>query len=149
MDKIGQIEGIVYRHNGELQVTSPRRPIDPLDQLPMPAREMLNLKRGDNVHTFTSRGCPYNCSFCSVTRFYGKTYRHRPVHDIIEEVESLELHEVVYAPAIALAYKALKPDSPAQYGSNLLPAKLREHQSMYRIAWHGTVMLVFLFLWKE
>jgi len=63
-----------------------------------------------------------------------------------EDIESLALHEVVYAPAIALAYKALKPDSPAQYGSNLLPTKLRERQSMYRIAWHGTVMLVFLFL---
>lgn len=34
----------------------------------------------------TSRGCPHNCDFCSVTKFYGGKVRYRPVEDIIEEV---------------------------------------------------------------
>ena len=63
-----------------------------------------------------------------------------------EEIQDLAPEEVVYAPAIALAFKALNPKSASQYGSNLLPDKLREKQSMYRISWHGTVMLVVLFL---
>ncbi len=34
-----------------------------------------------------SRGCPFDCSFCSVTKFFGNTYRFRPIKSVIEEVE--------------------------------------------------------------
>ncbi|MHB1127132.1 MAG: B12-binding domain-containing radical SAM protein [Bacillota bacterium] len=37
----------------------------------------------------TTRGCPYGCSFCTVTKFFGRSYRFRPVEDIIAEVKSL------------------------------------------------------------
>ncbi len=37
----------------------------------------------------TTRGCPYSCSFCTVTTFFGQTYRCRPVEEVIREVESL------------------------------------------------------------
>lgn len=33
-----------------------------------------------------SRGCPYDCDYCSVTQFYGKSYRIRPVDDVIQEI---------------------------------------------------------------
>ncbi|NVO10658.1 MAG: radical SAM protein [Bacteroidales bacterium] len=36
-----------------------------------------------------SRGCPYKCSFCSVTEFYGNTYRFRPVDHIVNEVKNM------------------------------------------------------------
>jgi len=35
-----------------------------------------------------SRGCPHDCSFCSVTQFFGNTYRFRPIPQIIDEVNS-------------------------------------------------------------
>ena len=35
------------------------------------------------------RGCPHNCSFCSVTRVYGGKYRHRPVSEVVREIQSL------------------------------------------------------------
>ncbi len=38
----------------------------------------------------TSRGCPFNCKFCSVTRFNGTKHRFRPVEDVIAEVASLK-----------------------------------------------------------
>jgi radical SAM superfamily enzyme YgiQ (UPF0313 family) len=38
----------------------------------------------------TSRGCPCDCSFCSVTRFNGKRYRFRPVSDVLEDVAQIE-----------------------------------------------------------
>jgi len=37
----------------------------------------------------TSRGCPHNCSFCSVTPFLGAGYRVRPVPEVIAEIKAL------------------------------------------------------------
>jgi len=33
----------------------------------------------------TTRGCPLNCSFCSVTAFNGSGYRHRPIENVVRE----------------------------------------------------------------
>lgn len=38
----------------------------------------------------TTRGCPFNCDFCSVTDFFGRTYRMRPIKDVIKEVKLLK-----------------------------------------------------------
>jgi radical SAM superfamily enzyme YgiQ (UPF0313 family) len=35
----------------------------------------------------TSRGCPYDCDFCTVTAFNGRIYRQRPVEDVLDELE--------------------------------------------------------------
>ena len=37
----------------------------------------------------TSRGCPMDCEFCSVTAFNGRRYRHRPVEEILAELETI------------------------------------------------------------
>ena len=37
----------------------------------------------------TTRGCPYRCEFCTVTAFFGGTYRVRPIQHVMKEVESL------------------------------------------------------------
>ena len=37
----------------------------------------------------TTRGCPLNCSFCSVSAFNGTLYRHRPIARVIEEFKSI------------------------------------------------------------
>ncbi|MBW2030986.1 MAG: B12-binding domain-containing radical SAM protein [Deltaproteobacteria bacterium] len=37
----------------------------------------------------TTRGCPMNCSFCSVTAFNGARYRHRPIPDVVREFQSI------------------------------------------------------------
>jgi len=36
----------------------------------------------------TSRGCPHDCAFCSVTRYFGRTMRFRPIDDVIAEMRS-------------------------------------------------------------
>jgi len=38
----------------------------------------------------TSRGCPFNCNFCSVTRYLGKTYRKRDAADVLDELGTIE-----------------------------------------------------------
>lgn len=38
----------------------------------------------------TTRGCPYNCDYCSVTAFYGAKFRHRPIDQVIRQLEELK-----------------------------------------------------------
>jgi radical SAM superfamily enzyme YgiQ (UPF0313 family) len=53
-----------------------------------PRRELL-----DSKYKFasiqTSRGCPFECEFCSVSTFNGKTFRQRSVKDIMNEIEQI------------------------------------------------------------
>jgi radical SAM superfamily enzyme YgiQ (UPF0313 family) len=37
----------------------------------------------------TSRGCPMDCEFCSVTAFNGYRYRRRPINDVLDELQSI------------------------------------------------------------
>ncbi len=37
-------------------------------------------------HVETSRGCPFHCDFCAVTRFYKGTLRHRPIGDVVRQI---------------------------------------------------------------
>jgi radical SAM superfamily enzyme YgiQ (UPF0313 family) len=70
--------------------------IDPI-KIPRPRREILP-RRGyfplDVVQV--TRGCPFHCEFCSVRKFFGDTYRFRPIPDIVEEVRSLPHRLVMF-----------------------------------------------------
>lgn len=44
----------------------------------------------------TTRGCPLNCSFCSVTAFNGGTFRHRPVTDVIRELRLIREKVILF-----------------------------------------------------
>ena len=37
---------------------------------------------------FTTRGCPFGCKFCSVTRFFGKSIRVKPISHVVQEIEA-------------------------------------------------------------
>ncbi len=43
----------------------------------------------------TTRGCPLNCSFCSVTAFNGRRFRVRPIKDVIEEFKTIREKRVL------------------------------------------------------
>ena len=43
----------------------------------------------------TTRGCPLNCSFCSVTAFNGATYRRRPIEDVVREFRMIREKRVL------------------------------------------------------
>jgi len=44
----------------------------------------------------TTRGCPMNCEFCSVTVFNGNAYRMRPVEDVLEELETIKANSFMF-----------------------------------------------------
>jgi radical SAM superfamily enzyme YgiQ (UPF0313 family) len=58
----------------------------------LPADRSIYPKKGYFFENMiqTTRGCPYRCEFCTVTSFFGGTYRLRPVDMVIKEVESLK-----------------------------------------------------------
>jgi radical SAM superfamily enzyme YgiQ (UPF0313 family) len=58
--------------------------------LPVPRRDLFT-RRGYLVKNTvsTTRGCPYSCAFCTVTSFFGHTYRCRPVPEVLKEIDTL------------------------------------------------------------
>ncbi len=64
------------------------RPVQNLDRLPFPD---FSLMKGYAQKSFimpvsTSRGCPYDCTFCSVTKMFGRAYRFRSAESVIDEL---------------------------------------------------------------
>jgi radical SAM superfamily enzyme YgiQ (UPF0313 family) len=45
---------------------------------------------------FCTRGCPYNCEFCSVTGLFGKKFRHRKVRDIVTEITTRDSNKFFF-----------------------------------------------------
>jgi radical SAM superfamily enzyme YgiQ (UPF0313 family) len=65
-----------------------RAPYPDLAQWPLPRRDLgIDKTIFNAVGLETTRGCPYACEFCSVTDFYGRTIRHRPVSMVAEDVK--------------------------------------------------------------
>ncbi len=60
----------------------------PLANLPGPRYDLIPYKKYyyRSIPCQTSRGCPNNCRYCTVTAFYGRKYRFRPVCEVVEEV---------------------------------------------------------------
>lgn len=87
--ELGLIKGIVYwDENNRLVRTPSRTLIEPIDTIPMPDRELLNIKRGAMVHLISSRGCPFKCIFCASTRLYEKV-RFFSADYVVNEVQFL------------------------------------------------------------
>jgi radical SAM superfamily enzyme YgiQ (UPF0313 family) len=81
------VPNLSYRE-GEAYVHNPMRSFEnDLDQLPV--SDFSLMKDGDRLKVIpvqTSRGCPYDCSFCSVTGMFGKKYRFRSTEHILDEL---------------------------------------------------------------
>ncbi len=64
--------------------------VEDLDVLPNPDFSLIKGYRMSSsiVPISTSRGCPFDCSFCSVTKLFGRKYRFRSAENIIAELKS-------------------------------------------------------------
>lgn len=90
-----KIPGIVFKKNGQVINTGARPNIKNLDGLPFPARRLVPyekysslLFKGNAVTTvFTSRGCPFRCSFCDRPHL-GKVFRARSAQNVADELEA-------------------------------------------------------------
>lgn len=87
---IGSLPGISYRKNGGIVHNPPGEFIQHLDAIPLPARDLLLNKDSYNSEDMgllmTSRGCPYNCSYCA-TGIWERKVRYRSIDNVIEEIK--------------------------------------------------------------
>lgn len=112
-DDLGKIGGIWFRDNGRIVKNTAREPLEDLDSLPYPERELLDMERYiDNCQYFdcvdikirattmiSSRGCPFKCAYCQPTlnKLFGKKIRLRSPENIVAEIEELRSRYAVGA----------------------------------------------------
>jgi len=97
------VKGIAYKDHGKTIFTAPRDFIGNLDEIPFPAREMFDNQAYKAYYSrnfgytttsiMTSRGCPFQCDFCSRSVF-GNRFRSRTPKNIAEEVQ--QVHDLGY-----------------------------------------------------
>lgn len=91
--RYSDILGLAYRDpSGSIAKTAPRPMINDLDSLPFPDRESLygldSYRSDDMGMIMTSRGCPFNCTFCS--SLWGQRVRYRSIPNILSEIHYLQ-----------------------------------------------------------
>ena len=94
---IERVAGISYRRKGEVKRNAAALPVHDLDSIPLPARELLEMEKYNATlnesrmtSVITSRGCPFNCHFCSSSRFGGKKWRSRSAESVLDELGRLK-----------------------------------------------------------
>lgn len=84
------IAGLAFRRYGTITVTPPRKSLDDLDRLPLPASHLDRSVGVDpemqSEFIVTTRGCPSTCYFCSSPDFWGKRVRFRSPAAIVDEI---------------------------------------------------------------
>ncbi|NQT22047.1 MAG: radical SAM protein [Candidatus Omnitrophica bacterium] len=94
---ISDIEGFAWRDkDGKVTVNKKRYFNENLDEIPFPARDLMDNKKytlpiinEPYALIISSRGCPYDCIFCTANQYYGKTLRLRSPEKIIAEIEEV------------------------------------------------------------
>lgn len=91
--------GVAFRKDGQPRINEPRRPIENLDELPLPARDLIDMDRyldvwedesGYSSMTIaTSRGCPYGCEWCR-DAVHGNGFRQRSPESVAEEMKTIK-----------------------------------------------------------
>jgi len=104
-ERLAQIPGIFYQTKNGITQGPPFVPVDDLDSIPFPARHLIkhylygraynpSIQAGEFTSILTSRGCPFNCKFCSRKAISLNRYRTRSSQNIIEELQLI--HEQGY-----------------------------------------------------
>lgn len=94
------VAGLVFKNGNKIIKTLGRPAIKTLDELPWPAYNLLEIERYFELESarytpkhpramqvFTSRGCPWRCTYCH--DLFGKTFRARSAQDVFDEMKHL------------------------------------------------------------
>lgn len=99
---VGDMAGVIRRGpDGELVEHGLSRRIVHIDEIPRPAWHLFNVEAyfndnwtmgislGRNMPILATRGCPYQCTFCSNPNMWTTRYTMRDVVDVVDEIEGL------------------------------------------------------------
>jgi radical SAM superfamily enzyme YgiQ (UPF0313 family) len=99
-DDLESVDGLIFFKDGLIHKTKPRQSVMPLDSVPLPAIDLLNKdyfkhamlttfgEFGRHGVLLTSRGCPYDCVFCSTSLFWDKIRFHSPEY-VMKQIAEL------------------------------------------------------------
>lgn len=97
-EDLEKVRGISFLDSdGRIVRTSQPDYLEDLDNLPYPSRGLVKLENYRHLtlsgrpmtSILTSRGCPYDCSFCSANKIVGRTWRARKPSNIVDEMETV------------------------------------------------------------
>lgn len=97
-NSLHNILGISFKENGKIVHNPPRPFIKNLDDIPFPALHLFQTgdyaKNPEQFKLFqgvvTSRGCPYECSFCTIPQASNRKYRYRSIENVVEGIKQLK-----------------------------------------------------------
>jgi len=96
-DDFSGIKGLVFMKNGKLVKVGMREIIPNIDNITMPAYDLLHLNRYKSmvstrnpyVTFIRSRGCPFKCTFCGVNSMFSHKYRCQSPEKTVSEIDVL------------------------------------------------------------
>ncbi len=74
----------------------------------------------------TSRGCPFDCDFCSVSRYLGREYRKKSVDNILDELETIENEYVFFLDDNVVGYGKESEEKAIQLFKGMIDRKINK-----------------------
>ncbi len=139
-----KIDGITYRNDEDAIFSNrDRLLIEPLDALPLPARDLLDMEHYTRpgrfisrnlslktTHIFTARGCPYSCHYCAGSLIGRRKVRYHSPERVIAEIEELietySIEAIYFAEDMFLSNKKRAVE---------IITRLRDHGIHKKIVW--------------
>jgi len=82
------IPGVSFWHKNKPVHNAGQESRVDMDSFPIPDLSLVDhYEKMRSVPVMTSRGCPFNCTFCSVTQMFGRRYRYRCTESVLEELD--------------------------------------------------------------
>lgn len=84
-----KILGLIYKEDGKIVANERRPPPQNLDALPFATYEKFELSKyaKKEILITSSRGCPFNCNFCSIALSMSRQWRARSPEHVIKEIK--------------------------------------------------------------
>jgi anaerobic magnesium-protoporphyrin IX monomethyl ester cyclase len=85
-DRYPAITGMVYMKDGEFYNDERIVLLEDINKIPRITMDLVAPESTFTPKIVSSRGCPFKCSYCSISAFYGGVYRQRRVEDVIADI---------------------------------------------------------------